>query len=224
MAWQEPLLAEFKSWYTDQEGFGGYLRHFLAHYGHFFREKQETHLFVYSKLHEEFRENLEKAVSAWLAAKGLAEWHLEAMLEYAQETGDVETSGIVNAMIRLLEYQTWIEYIFGLKESPEIQELLANQWHQPGWDRIGDSEVDWTIKQWEAWTDEEWHSWWASRQQWTDEEWEEWWQGQSHWRDDWWDDKSAQWTDKTWNTAGGYGQDAGAGYGLPAAPVAPADA
>lgn len=27
--------------------------HFLAHYGHFFRESQETHLFVYSKLHED---------------------------------------------------------------------------------------------------------------------------------------------------------------------------
>ena len=55
MAWQEPLLGEFKSWYTDVEGFGGYLKHFMAHYGHFFREKQETHLFVYSKLHQDAR-------------------------------------------------------------------------------------------------------------------------------------------------------------------------
>ena len=54
MAWQEPLLGEFKSWYTDVEGFGGYLKHFMAHYGHF-REKQETHLFVYSKLHQDAR-------------------------------------------------------------------------------------------------------------------------------------------------------------------------
>ncbi|CAE7611046.1 EB1C [Symbiodinium sp. CCMP2456] len=154
------------------DSFGGYLKHFMAHYGHFFREKQETHLFVYSKLHQEFKDNLEKAVSEWLAAKGLTEWHLEAILEYAKETSDVETSGIVAAMLRLLEYHTWIEYIFGLKESPEIQELLSEQWSQPGWERIGDSEVDWTVRRWEAWTDEEWHAWWASRQQWSDEEWE----------------------------------------------------
>eukprot|EP00439_Symbiodinium_sp_Y106_P055421 s683_g7.t1 len=162
--------------------------------------------------------------SKLLFEKGLTEWHLEAMLEYAKETSDVETSGIVAAMLRLLEYHTWIEYIFGLKESPEIHELLSEQWSQPGWERIGDSEVDWSVKQWEAWTDEEWHAWWASRQQWSDKEWEEWWQGQSHWRDDWWDGKSDQWADKTW-TSGGYGGEAGpgAGYGIPTAPAAPVD-
>ena len=36
----------------------------------------------------------------------------------------------------------------------QIHELLSEQWSQPGWERIGDSEVDWSVKQWEAWTDE----------------------------------------------------------------------
>ena len=41
----------------------------------------------------------------WLnrSRKGLTEEHLESMLRYAQDTGDVETSGIVDAMTRMLE-------------------------------------------------------------------------------------------------------------------------
>ena len=36
----------------------------------------------------------------------------------------------------------------------QIQELLSEQWSQPGWERIGDTAVDWTVRRWEAWTDE----------------------------------------------------------------------
>jgi hypothetical protein len=39
--------------------------------------------------------------------KGLTEEHLESMLRYAQDTGDMETSGIVDAMTRMLECRGW---------------------------------------------------------------------------------------------------------------------
>ncbi|CAJ1431036.1 unnamed protein product [Effrenium voratum] len=173
MAWQAPFLEEFKKWYVDLEGFGTYLRHFLAHYGHFFRS-QETHLFIYTKLHKEFVDNLERAI-----------------LEFARDTGDVEAAGIVDAMTQMLEYHSWIEYIYGLKASPEVQALLEEQWHQPGWDQLGDSELRWQVKRWE---------------QWSQEEWDQWYQDQDDWAYSWWDDKYDQWTDKTW---GGYGGQAG---------------
>eukprot|EP00435_Cladocopium_sp_Y103_P026981 s1595_g6.t1 len=201
--WQPAMLAEFKTWYVDSDGFGHYLRHFLAHYGHFFRDQQETHLFVYTKLHKEFVENLERAVQM----KGLTEEHLESMLRYAQDTGDVEASGIVDAMTRMLEYHSWIDYIFGLKSSAEVQDLIKDQWFKPGWEAIGESEVRWSVQDWEQWTDEEWNSWWSSRRDWSDEEWEQWYQEQNDWSQHWWDDKWEQWADKNWS--GGYGAPTG---------------
>eukprot|EP00434_Breviolum_minutum_P005231 symbB.v1.2.004611.t1/scaffold255.1/size249928/1 len=196
---------------VDSDGFGHYLRHFLAHYGHFFRDHQETHLFVYTKLHQEFVENLERAVHVWLTSKDLGDEHLEAMLGYAHAAGDVETSGIVDALTRMLEYHSWIEYIFGLKNSPEAENWMKEQWYKPGWEAIGDSELRWSVQGWEQWTDEEWQNWWSQRREWSDDEWELWYQEQNDWSQSWWDDKQEEWQSKSWS--GGYG--AGGGYAAP---------
>lgn len=204
-SWEE-ALSDFKFWYTAVDGFGVYLRHFLAHYGHFFRDGQETHLFVYSKLHKEFSENLERAVNAWLASKSMTDSDLESMLNFAKANGDEETDGIVDAMITMLEYHSWITYITGLKKKPEVAQLLEDQWFKSGWEKIGDSEVHWNTSMSEAWTDQEWNEWIASREQWSDEEWEQWWAEQAHWDSNSWEGQSEAWANKSWTAQAGYEQ------------------
>lgn len=214
MAELAPYLEEFKTWFTAVDGFGDYLKHFLAHYGPFFRENQETHCFVYTKLHKEFSRNLESAVEVWLKSKGLTEAHLEAMIEYGDSQGDQHTAGIVQALSQMLEYHTWIEYIFNLKKNPDMTKMLDDQYSKPGWDKIGDSEVKWETQDWEKWTDVEWDQWWGKHQEWTDEEWDDWYNSQNNW-DGQWEDKADDWAKKNWN-AGGYG---GTGAQLPEAPA-----
>lgn len=34
------------------------------------------------------------------------------MLQFARDVGDAEASGIVDALTRMLEYPSWIDYIF----------------------------------------------------------------------------------------------------------------
>mmetsp|Transcript_6425 Transcript_6425/g.13173 ORF Transcript_6425/g.13173 Transcript_6425/m.13173 type:complete len:270 (+) Transcript_6425:61-870(+) len=207
MASWEPFLEEFKAWYTAVDGFGEYLKHFLAHYGHFFREHQETHAFVYTKLHREFSWNLEAAVNAWLASKGLTEEHLAAMLEYAQSQGDQHTHGIVDAMLTMMEYQSWIKYILDLKQNPQVVQLVEEQASKAGWDRLGDAEVYWGVKSWEQWSDAEWENWWAPRQNWSDGDWEDWWGEQESWSGNW-TEKTGAWRDKTWTWEEPEGQEA----------------
>ncbi|CAK9025023.1 unnamed protein product [Durusdinium trenchii] len=60
--------------------------------------------------------------------------------------------------------------------SRQVQELLSDQWYKPGWDKIGESEVNWSVKDWEQWTNQEWEAWWSTRKEWSDEEWEQWYQ------------------------------------------------
>jgi hypothetical protein len=202
-----PHLAEFKAWYTANDGFGEYLKHFLAHYWPFFREHQETHAFVYTKLHKEFASNLEAAVNAWLASKGMTEDHLAAMLEYGQELGDQDTMGIVAAMLNLLDYPKWIQYMFSLKQNPNVAQLLEDQETKPGWDSVGGASVEWGTQWWERWTDaeweqyratgREWEDWKDTRKEWTDAEWEEWYDNQESWSTAW-QDKQESWTGKSW--------------------------
>eukprot|EP00442_Polarella_glacialis_P022869 CAMPEP_0115134374 /NCGR_PEP_ID=MMETSP0227-20121206/55053_1 /TAXON_ID=89957 /ORGANISM="Polarella glacialis, Strain CCMP 1383" /LENGTH=75 /DNA_ID=CAMNT_0002540831 /DNA_START=24 /DNA_END=248 /DNA_ORIENTATION=+ len=75
----------------------------------------------------------------------------------------------------MLEYHTWIEYIFSLKRDSGVARLMEDQASKPGWDKIGDADVKWETSWWEQFTDEEWNNWWGVRQEWSDEEWEEWW-------------------------------------------------
>eukprot|EP00929_Paragymnodinium_shiwhaense_P069947 TRINITY_DN35357_c0_g1_i1.p1 TRINITY_DN35357_c0_g1~~TRINITY_DN35357_c0_g1_i1.p1 ORF type:complete len:240 (-),score=58.06 TRINITY_DN35357_c0_g1_i1:213-932(-) len=214
-SWEEYLL-EFKAWYVSVDGFGQYLQYFLGHYGDFFREAQETHAFVYTKLHKEFSSNLESAVNAWLASKGLSEEHLTSILECGQ--GNAETDGIVTALLAMMEYHTWIQYIFALKKNPAALKLAEDAYREPGWQRIGDADVVWDVRWWERWTDGEWDDWWRQRRDWEMDEWEDWWSKRDVWQGDW-TAKQREWGDRTWTHDSA--AHAAAGYGAaPSQPVA----
>jgi len=193
MAQWAPHLAEFKGWFSSQDGFGEYLRHFFEYYGYFFRDYQEDHMFVYTKLHKEFSKNLEKAIDVWLATRGMTQEDLGAMLEHAQNLGDQQANEIVDMLIGMLEYHRWIKDIFALKANESIANLLGDenveQFFKPrtedGWKKLGDMDVDWGTEWWENWTDAEWEEWWDS-------------DAREQWDADWWEEKQEAWTDKEW--------------------------
>lgn len=223
--WEESSLTEFKAWFTDVDGFGSYLQHFLAHYGHFFREHEETHAFIYTKLHKEFSKNLENAVDAWLSSKGLTQDHLDKMLQYAKTHGDAKVQGIVDALLSMLEYTTWIAYILNLKQDQTVPPWFRDEYSQPGWDTIGGAKIEWNVKWWETWSDTEWDQYWAEKKQWSEGEWEGWWAQQDTWNSGW-EDKSSSWTNKTWTSpalgTGGYAVGTSTGYQPQDAPRDPA--
>lgn len=210
-AW-DPFLAEFNAWFASKGGFGDYLRHFLAYYGPFFQEGREEHLFVYTKLHTEFMNNLDNAVKAWYESKGMTEEQFAFLLEYGKGKGDQYTTGIVHQLTNLFEYPSWIAYIFSLKTNSEFMQQLADQASQSGWE-----DYTWTTRWWEKWSDAEWEQWEQWRrlgreqgshwQQWSDEEWERWWQEQETWNYNWYD-KTEAWN-RSWQQepeiTGGYG-------------------
>lgn len=198
-AWEAPMLLEFQAWYTALDGFGDYLKYFLAHYGHFFKEHQETHAFVYTKLHREFAGNLEAAVNAWLASKGMTESHLDAMLGHARARGDETAEGIVDALVKMLEYHTWIAYILSLKTDPQVTQLMEDNASKPGWETVGGTQIQWGTKWWEKWTDAEWEEWSQQRQSWANSDWENWWGAREDaWNDRSWEDRQAAWADRSW--------------------------
>mmetsp|Transcript_41502 Transcript_41502/g.117537 ORF Transcript_41502/g.117537 Transcript_41502/m.117537 type:complete len:271 (-) Transcript_41502:376-1188(-) len=202
--WQQPMLAEFKAWYTSVDGFGDYLRHFLAQYGPFFREDQETHCFVYTKLHQEFARNLEAAVSAWQDSKGMTEEHFESMLRHAKILEDKDTLDIADMLVHLLEYPTWVAYMIGLKKNRSFMEGLLNQYSEPGWESIGKAEIKWETQWWEQWSDTEWAQWRSSVgvhdsnwNDWSDRECDDWWSKQEL-RQEPWSEKKTSWADMNW--------------------------
>eukprot|EP00747_Dinoflagellata_sp_TGD_P169288 gnl/TRDRNA2_/TRDRNA2_197885_c0_seq1.p1 gnl/TRDRNA2_/TRDRNA2_197885_c0~~gnl/TRDRNA2_/TRDRNA2_197885_c0_seq1.p1 ORF type:complete len:265 (+),score=74.13 gnl/TRDRNA2_/TRDRNA2_197885_c0_seq1:130-924(+) len=198
MAELAPYLDEFKTWYTAVDGFGEYLLHFIMNYGGFFKERQETHEFVYTKLHREFSDNLEAAVDVWRTSKGLSEEHMAAMLEYGQQIGDVHTTGIIAALHQMLEYQSWIAYMFSLKQDPQVRMLMASQKLKPRPNSIGSSGLKWETQWWEQWTEDEYMQLCAAASAGSIEDWTEWWEKQDHFDSGRWTDKATSWADKTW--------------------------
>ena len=75
----------------------------------------------------------------------------------------------------MLEYPSWIAYIFSLKQNAAVMQLMDAQASKPGWDSIGGTPVEWGTLWWEQWSGAEWEEWWASRREWSDDDWEHWW-------------------------------------------------
>jgi len=192
----ERNLDGFKNWFNSIGGFGEYLTYFFQYYGPFFREYQETQMFVYTKLHKEFTKNVETAVNFWLQSQGLTESDLEQFLEFAQQKGDAEADNIVNMLIHMLDYHLWIKYIFELKKTTEIKEDYDEA--DERWKVIGGTGVDWSVDWWEAWTDKEWEEWWAENGE------------DSKWEDDFWEKKQDEWAETDWNV-NAHGEQTGAG-------------
>merc|ERR1712232_568582 len=129
----------------------------------------------------------------------MGEEHLEAILTYARAQGDSETEGIIDALLNMLEYPSWIAYIFSLKQNSAVMELMVAQVSKPGWDSIGGTPVTWSTRWWEQWSDAEWEEWWATRREWSDHDWERWWsERDSSWDSYSWADRTKEWADKTW--------------------------
>merc|ERR1712232_30146 len=82
----------------------------------------------------------------------MGEEHLEAILTYARAQGDSETEGIIDALLNMLEYPSWIAYIFSLKQNSAVMELMVAQVSKPGWDSIGGTPVTWSTRWWEQWS------------------------------------------------------------------------
>jgi len=86
----------------------------------YFDDYDETHALMYTQLHKEFSASLEAAINEWLAYKGLSEEHLEAMLAYAQQSGDKKTDEIIGVLLGMMDYEQWIANIFDLKRNSRL--------------------------------------------------------------------------------------------------------
>mmetsp|Transcript_75642 Transcript_75642/g.210124 ORF Transcript_75642/g.210124 Transcript_75642/m.210124 type:complete len:212 (-) Transcript_75642:194-829(-) len=112
---QDALIEEFKSWFVAYDGFGPYLETFFQQHGAVFDEFSEEHLLVYTQLHIEFSDSLERAIADWRCSRGLADTDFGDMLSRASARGDMKSDEVIGVLLGMLDYELWIKHIFALK-------------------------------------------------------------------------------------------------------------